>query len=297
MPEGEADGAKHSLRTEFVRLFPHLFVLTLGGAIVSAVFQYFGQIRDERAQQAIFEKQSFLELHRDLNALIANRVIVMDRAKARLSSGDYAGALLLKRADYDQAVAAWNQNVDRLLRSLKKVAACRPAQPVEADPCNQGVAAPAQDCIIDYYYDIPWDQKRRDSAGHVCNPRSVHFALKNAGYKLTELFNSNWSDCLELNQALIDRVKEDCRRQPLDDFSQQKFDEIARCLDKVKDMRASGLKTCNSKTGYQLNTELTADLEYVRTRWAALDEWLTQMEQKFAGNPLPNLADKAAVKK
>lgn len=296
MPEGETDDAEHSLGTEVKRLFPQLFVLTLGGAIVSAVFQYFGQIRDEHAQQAAFEKQNFLELHRDLNTLIANRVIVMDRVKARLASGDYAGALLLKRADYDQAVAAWNQNVDRLLRSLKKVAACRAAQPVKEDPCNKDVIPPVQDCVIDYYYDIPWDQKRRDSSGQVCNPRSIHFALKNAGYKLTELFNSNWSDCLELNQALIDRVKDDCRRQPIDDYSQAKFDEIARCLDKVKDMRASGVKTCNSKSGYELNTQLTADLEYARTRWAALDEWLTQIEQKFGG-PQLNTSVKAAERK
>jgi len=286
MAGGGTREKRPSVRDELTRLVPQLLVLTIGGAIVSAAFQYFGQIRDQRAQQAAFEKQNFLELHRDLNALIANRVIVMDRLKARLSGGDYAGALLLKRTDYDNAVAAWNQNVDRLLRALKKVNSCRPAQRISVEACSDDVEAPAEDCLIDYYYDIPWDQKRRDSTGHVCNPRSVHFAFKNAGHKLSALLDSNWSDCLELTQALIDRVKEDCRKQPLEDYSQEKFDDITRCLDKVKDMRASGLKTCSSKTGYKLNTELTADLQYVRSRWAALDEWLTEIEQKFTGSAL-----------
>jgi hypothetical protein len=290
---GDSGSEQTSLKTEFIKLLPQLLMITLGGAIVSAVFQYFGQIRDERAQQAAFEKQNFLALHRDISTLIANRVIVMDRVKARLASGDYAGALLLKRTDYDQAVAAWNQNIDRLLRALKKVAVCRPSQSALPDGCTAGTAAPKQDCLIDYYYDIGWDEKRRDTSGEVCRPRSVHFALKNAGYKLTALFSSDWSDCLELNQALIDRVKEECRKQPLDGYSQAKFDDIIHCLDKVKDMRASGVKTCNAKAGYELNTQLTADLEYARTRWAALDEWLTQIEQKF-GAPVADAGAKAA---
>jgi hypothetical protein len=122
-------------------------------------------------------------------------------------------------------------------------------------------------------------------------------AFKNAGYKLTELLDSDWADCLELTQALIERVKEECRKQSLDDYSQEKFDEIARCLDKVKEMRASGLKTCNTKDGYKLNSELTDDLEYVRMRWAALDGWLTEIKQKFSANPEARPEQKTAASK
>jgi hypothetical protein len=194
---------------------------SLGGTAISYVFQSLGEERDARAQQAAFERQNFLDLHRDLNGLIADRVIVMDRVKARLSSGDFAAALSLKRADYDKAVAAWNQNVDRLLRSLKKLGACRPAQPIATDECNGSTPAPTKDCVIDYYYDISWDEERRDKNGSVCKPRSVHFAFKNAGHKLGELLNSDWSDCLELTQSLIDREKAVCRDQPLSAYTKE----------------------------------------------------------------------------
>jgi hypothetical protein len=54
MTADATEGAKHPLRDEVVKLLPQLIVLTLGGAIVSAAFQYFGQIRDQRAQQTAF---------------------------------------------------------------------------------------------------------------------------------------------------------------------------------------------------------------------------------------------------
>jgi hypothetical protein len=78
--------------------------------------------------------------------------------------------------------------------------------------CNGAVPAPTKDCVIDHYYDISWDEKRRDKNGSVCKPRSVHFAFKNAGYKLGELLNSDWSDCLELEcdssgGAVLDRSR------------------------------------------------------------------------------------------
>jgi hypothetical protein len=62
-------------------------------------------------------------------------------------------------------------------------------------------------------------------------------------------------------------------------------------------MRASGLKTCNTKDGYKLNSELTDDLEYVRMRWAALDGWLTEIEQKFSANPEARPEQKTAASK
>lgn len=167
MAGDESKAKSRPFKYELAKLIAQLVVITLGGTAISYVFQSLGEERDTRAQQAAFERQNFLDLHRDLNGLIADRVIVMDRVKARLSSGDFAAALSLKRADYDKAVAAWNQNVDRLLRSLKKLGACRPAQPIAPDQCNGSTPAPTKDCVIDYYYDISWDEKRRDKNGSV----------------------------------------------------------------------------------------------------------------------------------
>lgn len=270
-----------SLLGGLAKLFPQFLVLTIGGALVSAMFQFFGQIRDEKAQRANFEKQSFLELRKDLDQLIADRVIVMDRVKARLSSGDYGGALALKRTDYDKAVAAWNQNVDRLLRSLKRLNECRAAEPRKLEDCDDKVPLPAKDCIIDYYYDIPWDEQRRDKTGQVCRPRSVHFAFKNAGYRLSELFNSDWSDCLELTQSLVARAKKECSKQPLPAYNKSSIDEITHCLDNVKEVRRSELEICNAEKDAVLNSQLAADLLYVRERWGALDEWLNEIERHY----------------
>jgi hypothetical protein len=94
-------------------------VLTLGGTAISYVFQSFGEERDARARQVAFERHNLIELHRNVNHLIANRVIAMVHIRARLAGGDYAGAWELRCSDHDQAVAAWNQNMGPLRRALK----------------------------------------------------------------------------------------------------------------------------------------------------------------------------------
>jgi hypothetical protein len=277
---------QHPLKSELAKLIAQLIVITLGGTAISYVFQTLGEERDARAQQAAFERQNFLDLHRDLNRLIADRVIVMDRVKARLASGDYVGALELRRGDYDKAVAAWNQNVDRLMRMLKAVNACRPADTHFSEGCSDSISPPSQDCIVYLYYDRPWDEARIDKDGTVCKPRSVHFAFRNAANRMGQLLNSDWADCLQLTQTLINREKEECSKRPLTEYSREALAEVTGCLDKVKAMRKSGLEICDDKADYELNSQLTTDLQYVRTRWAALDEWLTQIEQKFGpGNP------------
>ncbi|MGH6792309.1 MAG: hypothetical protein ACRECF_06185 [Methyloceanibacter sp.] len=283
------------LRNEVLKLLAQLLVITLGGAAITFIFQYLGEKRDERTQQASFERQNFLDLHRDLNLLIADRVIVTDCVKARLASGDYAGALELRRSEYDRAVAAWNQNVDRLLRALVKLNACQPAKVTLWKGCNETLPSPVNDCVINYYYDIPWDEKRIDKSGNVCSPRSVHFAFRNASRKLGELLNSDWADCLQLTQALVNREKEDCSAKPLAEYNKEAIAEIASCIDKVKEVKKSGLEICNSKEGYRLNSQLADDLKYVRGRWTALDDWLRQIEQKF-GPKTPATAKTAAAK-
>jgi hypothetical protein len=64
-------------------------------------------------------------------------------------------------------------------------------------------------------------------------------------------------------------------------YTKEGIAEITSCLDKVKEMRKSGLEICNATEGYKLNSELTEDLQYVRARWAALDGWLTELEIRF----------------
>jgi uracil-DNA glycosylase len=52
----------HPFSYEIAKLVAQLVVITLGGAAITFVFQYLGEQRDERAQQAAFERQTFLNL-------------------------------------------------------------------------------------------------------------------------------------------------------------------------------------------------------------------------------------------
>lgn len=77
---------------DFSRLALQFCVLTLGGAIVTYSFQYFGKIRDEESQQSRSERTNFLELRNHVDQLITNRLIVTERIAARLAGRDFDGA-------------------------------------------------------------------------------------------------------------------------------------------------------------------------------------------------------------
>lgn len=233
---------------DLVRLGLQFLVLTLGGAIVSFAFQYFGKSRDEDAQRAKFEKDSFLTLRGDVDRLITQRIVVTDRIASRLRSGDYIGAMELRKTTYEQALTDWNQNVNRLLRPLKTLAPCGSgkANPEkinnvgmtnvqsrtedqkatvidqknvteggERSTSTQAVASSAlsQSCLVTIFYDR--SDESRYKSGRVTDPKSLHFAFVNASSTLIQLLSSDWASCLEILQSATARAKERCTSQAL----------------------------------------------------------------------------------
>jgi hypothetical protein len=262
------------LRDDLVRLVAQFALITLGGSIIGLVFHQLEAQQKADAERAKIERQEFDQLHNDLNKLIDQRIVAMYRIMSRLDGGDYAGALALKHSGYDQAVAEWNGDFYRFERGLKALKACH-----NPDHASSGQCA-SHGCIVDLYY-AKSDELRLQHA-YVPRPVSVHFALFDASQDFIKLFNSDWTNCLDVKQRLIERAKQSCADASANSMDQGGLSEFAKCVAKVNQTQARvtdcDVERTKLKNSFALYHQ---DIVLANRLWADLAIWMGQIGQSY----------------
>jgi hypothetical protein len=207
----------------------------------------------------------------------------MERIRALIGSGDYHGAKKLK-SENDQLRQEWNTAVNaRFLSPLGRLEDCQSAgyQTPAVDPdaqenCN---SLPSRDCLLDFFYDLA-DEKQVSQTDYVQNPRSLHFAFRNAGLTLDKIFRSEWGDCRQLMNDHLLRQLYRCKQATTPDTEHDLEDQIT-CLAKARDQNQKDLLSCKNRKGSELQKQLREELNCVRERWTPLHNRFYRLEKRM----------------
>jgi hypothetical protein len=269
----------HFFQSAIGKLVAQFLIITVGGALITALFtalfQFFGSLRDAKTEQAKFERANFLEVRATVDRLITNRLVAMERILSNLKDiPDLGAAKKIRATDYANAVSEWNLKAHPLLPSLQQLDPESCSDQSDQCPTDPDIKSTSH-CLEDRFYCTSEDKLV------LPQPVSVHYAFFYASKTLVTLMNSPWVDCINTVDKLLDGQLDTCMHGQAEVDGKTDPAPILECIDKRHMEHNKYIENiCGNKEGHDLIRKLSDQLGRVTKLWSILTSRFSAVEAK-----------------